>query len=242
MTEWAVGKAAGGACSIRRKGFTLVELLIVVAIIALLVSILAPSLLSKVEKITDRIVCASGMKQLGTAWVAYANDNDKLVVGSNTGRSYDWVRSWGRMKIGALYPYVNNPEIYKCTNPYNPSYPVSYSISGRLNGEAPRWWRITDIPRPSETLVLIEEDDWRGYNVNSWMLVSVNRWEDYVSGNHDVGDNLIFASGHAEYWKWENPRTLTIPYHEEGFFMPDPGNQDLARLWRVWDGKRRERR
>jgi len=58
----------------KRKAFTLIELLVVVAIIALLISILLPSL-SRAREITKRAVCASQLRGIGQATKVYANDN-----------------------------------------------------------------------------------------------------------------------------------------------------------------------
>jgi prepilin-type N-terminal cleavage/methylation domain-containing protein len=58
----------------RRKGFTLIELLVVVAIIALLISILLPSL-SRARELAKRTVCGSNMSGVGKALMIYANDN-----------------------------------------------------------------------------------------------------------------------------------------------------------------------
>ena len=58
-----------------RKGFTLIELLVVVAIIALLISILLPSL-ARARELAKRSVCASNMKNIGNGLVIYGNIND----------------------------------------------------------------------------------------------------------------------------------------------------------------------
>jgi len=58
----------------RRKAFTLIELLVVVAIIALLISILLPSL-SRAREITKRAVCASNARGIGQSMKVYSSDN-----------------------------------------------------------------------------------------------------------------------------------------------------------------------
>ena len=60
----------------RKKAFTLVELLVVIAIIALLISILLPSL-SRARELSKRLVCASNVKGIGTSAKIYANDNNE---------------------------------------------------------------------------------------------------------------------------------------------------------------------
>ncbi|MBN2841843.1 MAG: prepilin-type N-terminal cleavage/methylation domain-containing protein [Sedimentisphaerales bacterium] len=63
----------------KKKGFTLIELLVVITIIALLVSILMPSL-TKAKMQAYTTVCSGNQKSLIQAWMMYAGDNgDKLV-------------------------------------------------------------------------------------------------------------------------------------------------------------------
>jgi len=139
----------------RKSGFTLIELLVVIAIIALLLAIIVPSL-NTAKQMAGAIVCTSNEKQLLTAWIVYAEENDSLLCSPSTvsynpaGGDYHWVEgstakvtvedeiygldpgaSSGNQGIvgGALYPYYENPEATHCPSDKRSNKPAPDATS-----------------------------------------------------------------------------------------------------------------
>ena len=93
-----------------QKGFTLVELLVVVAIIAIVAAVLFP-VFFLVRENGRRTACLSNERQLGLALLQYTADHDENWPSGSTGvanlrEGVGWA--------GQCYPYVRSTEVFRC--------------------------------------------------------------------------------------------------------------------------------
>jgi prepilin-type N-terminal cleavage/methylation domain-containing protein len=189
-----------------RRGFSLVELLIVIGIIVLLLAILLPAL-SAAREHAKRVKCMSNLGQLTAAWLMYANDNrghfcssemqdvvpgqiwftDYTLAGVRSVPNIFW--SWigdgaqhQDIPRGILWPYLKDLQVYYCPN--DPSLPDSiYRINGLLAGQVGKpttLFTLAQVRQAERTFVFIEA----GPTVS-------------LGGGIDVDDNRDDADDHG---------------------------------------------
>lgn len=138
----------------KRRAFTLIELLVVIAIIALLLSILMPSL-QKAKKIAKTTICKSTLKQMYIAHQAFMSENaDKSFARGHCNDS-----NADQIWMGILGDYYGGGK----TVPYCPSAKVTRSED--IHGSAKHAWGNPDDNT---------SDQWMGnytgsYGYNSWL-------------------------------------------------------------------------
>ena len=112
-----------------KKGFTLVELLVVIGIIALLVALLLPAL-AKAKSVGQKVACISNQKQLQMAHSIFSDDHgDKILYSSawkqEKSAPYAWMsgslnlskylNQSRYLKSTPLFPYVGESiGVFKC--------------------------------------------------------------------------------------------------------------------------------
>lgn len=158
-----------------RRGFTLIELLVVIAIIALLVSLLVPSL-QRAREFARRVTCLTNVRNMAIAAHQYAGTyNDSYPMARYVpppGSAYIemvWdfnLRSDRRIEPGLLWPAGENLRVQQCPSYVGPSntfkdpftgYNYNTSYIGRGTGEmtqsgqadeAPA--KVDDVQNPAE--------------------------------------------------------------------------------------------
>jgi prepilin-type N-terminal cleavage/methylation domain-containing protein/prepilin-type processing-associated H-X9-DG protein len=149
---------------------------------------------------------------------------------------------------GLLFAYNKSTGIYRCPSDLGRSvfggarYPRvrSYSINGYMNGwdvglifMGQQGYRVNqksgDITRPpaARAFVFLDEheasidDGHFGFNPEG------DLWMNLPAVWHDRGCNFSFADGHAEHFKWVDPRTMAISFINS---VTTPNNPDLKRV------------
>lgn len=233
----------------RRRGFTLIELLVVVSIIAMLMSLLMPSL-RQAREAAKRTVCASNERQLLIAYFMYKDENQDQIARADTfytGRSWaltgpmSALMSPKEVTGGSLWPFLGGAPgltgsamaLYKCPDDDRNTllswpdgadmgactYYRSYSIPEVLGDPTKGGISNFSSIRYQRQLVFVEEADPRGANVGGW---SIHRaWDDWPANFHHGGNTLGYVDGHVDYYTFRDVATTQITW-----FGTPAGNSD----------------
>lgn len=194
-----------------RYGFTLVELLVVISIIALLLAIMAPALNRARDK-GKAIVCRSNLHQLGLSWSLYLQDNQQRFpwcheqrAGGIAGTWPDWTNAKRR-----LTQYQGNAKVWRCpadrgyggiTSCFN-QLGCSYVYNARANLTAYGWGlankTLASLKTPSYLTVMGDSSLITYWNCQvtlvGFMQINPGWWHD----RKQCLTNVVFADLHAD--------------------------------------------
>jgi len=216
----------------RRRGFTLIELLVVIAIIAILAAILFP-VFAKAREKARQTSCLSNTRQLGTAILSYAQDNDEKLPNWST-PCWAGVDNWNSPWWIDVGPYIKNWQIFSCpsskaTRRARNCHPEYYAPSGKdlyidyamdehiLNNS----WGLSKLAMYQ----FVAEDFMTGDSVDvietPWNRVAGSELIGRVAyaqvcgagcnpplcvpenTRHNEGENLTLMDGHAKWFKYQ---------------------------------------
>src|SRR6185369_15374980 len=81
-------------------------------------------------------------------------------------------------------------------------------------GRVETYLKSTSVASSSMTFIFVEQADWRGYNVGTWVVrwnVAAGRFsfDDPVAMYHGNVSTFAFADGHAEYHRWTHSTIIS---------------------------------
>jgi prepilin-type processing-associated H-X9-DG protein len=167
-------------------------------------------------------------------------------MGVPSGGPYTLEQRKEGIKRGALYEYSKNVGIYHCPKDKTGNF-RSYSIPGCLSGMEeeknpmnPRWKvlvRLSQVKRPAEKYVFLEETETRGFNMESWEKDPDGiRWADLLTVWHNKSSNISFADGHSGNVKWSKDTVDHFVNHPNDAFRPSTPEaiKDLKYMLAGW--------
>ena len=214
-----------------KKSFSLLELLVLVAIIGILSSLILPSL-GTARKRAQSTVCQSNLRQIGLAVSIYALDNDNNAPADNksTSTNLQWHRTLSQLNY-INYDYEDSETVFVCpngvqlSNNWESNYALNFRLgrgdnSGSSNSSSTHYHYLSKLNsnHAQETLLIMD-----GYNkfrfVQSVDMNITRLLQNSPSiARHQEKANLLFIDGHIE--SQNSNVLLTETAYLEDFWTP----------------------
>lgn len=191
----------------KRRGFTLWDLLAVAVFILVVAAILLPTIGGRPPAQRDRAVCQTLMKQIALSTAQYLADSDKHFPPARNGRYSDTKSpNWARL----LTPYFVKDQKLQCPSDglAQKSTQISYGYNQWLSGKAAK-----KIEHPDSVIVNFEVIA----DPNDWTQTGTSRSNVTASTRHLEGSSYAFADGHI---KWLKPEKVTATPGGQWTFVP----------------------
>lgn len=216
-------------CAWRRRSFSLIELLVVVAILAILMAMLLPTL-SAARRQARQVKCASNLRQLGIGLHLYGQDNKDLLMPLSYWDQFPVIYWWGVdaeqgvwHERGMIAPYLNAGlgigSLFECPQQGWGTYGAqgktksvtsTYGYNGYyLSPAYTPGWGASIAHRPWQRMERIF-DPVRVFAFADSMLMSGNGGSQ--KNNALLDPPLIFASG-----GWRNNGFPTTSFRHQGY-------------------------
>ena len=188
-----------GCLRARGKRFTLIELLVVIAIIAILASLLLPSLQSAKDAVRGA-VCKNNLKQIATASMTYSNDWNGILP--HNGSSADWA-AWHELSTSG---YHRKLEVYGLYKPESKGGTAMHCPQA-TSVVRPRWIFISrcDFDYKLNYNICMKKTGGGWFTMGPYMKVLTSKMYWYADSTFSIHNGEYYAGQFGSYGPGDYP-------------------------------------